>query len=501
MLGLFIFSCALERLTNKGPMLWPVLGLIPTLMVNLTQPYDWITKAFIVTGGTFAYRGMWLGGNHGILTVDPVKIEYMLKTKSNNFPKGKYYRERFSDLLGDGIFNADDASWRRQRRLANAEMHSGRFARFSLRAVQDLVTNKLLKLAGKLALSGDSIDLQEVLLRFTFDNICTTALGVDSGCLDLDLPDVPFAKAFEEATELTLHRFIVPPFVWKTMKSLELGFEKRLKQATEFVHEFARKVVKERRRELLENGGFSDRSDLLSRLMESDRDHEDGKQLGEEERFSDKFLSDFCISFILAGRDTSSVGLAWFFWLVQKNPGTEAKILSELHGVLSSRKRKDEGEEIFSAEELKRMVYLQAALSEALRLYPPVPIDIKEVLDDDVFPDGTAVKRGSRVLYCMFSMARMESIWGRGCLEFRPERWLDSETGRFEAESQFKYAVFNGGPRLCLGKSFAYMQMKMVAASILLRYEVRVLEGQRIVPKLTTTLYMKNGLLASFKPR
>ncbi|EXB82479.1 Cytochrome P450 [Morus notabilis] len=495
LMGLFIFSCVIQRMTNKGPMLWPVMGMIPTVMFNMKNNYEWITAALIRTGGTFPYRGMWMGGAYGIVTVDPSKIEYMLKTRSINFPKGRYYRERFRDLLGDGIFNADDESWQRQRRVATAEMHSSRFVAYSLQSMQDLVQKKLLKVIEKLVNSGDhSIDLQEMLLRFTFDNICAAALGVDSGCLAIDLPEVPFAKAFEQATELTLLRFLTPPFVWKPMKLLGLGFEKRLKEATKLVHCFAEKIVKERRNELIKCGDLNHRYDLLSRLMVMDKSDE------QEKCFSNKFLSDFCISFILAGRDTSSVGLAWFFWLLQNNPDAERRILSEINDIVSSRREiNDTNETVFTVDELKKMVYLQAALSEALRLYPPVPIDIKEVVNDDVFPDGTDVKKGARVLYCIFSMARMESIWGKDCLDFKPERWI--QNGQFVAENQFKYAVFNGGPRLCLGKSFAYKQMKMVAASILMRYEVKVVEGQRIVPKVTTTLYMKNGLLVSFKPR
>lgn len=85
------------------------------------------------------------------------------------------------------------------------------------------------------------IDLQELLFLFAFDNICKAAFGVDLGCLSMELPDVPFAKAFEEATESTLFRFLVPPFIWKPMKFLELGFEKRLKEAVRVVHDFGEK--------------------------------------------------------------------------------------------------------------------------------------------------------------------------------------------------------------------------------------------------------------------
>ncbi|KAI4317331.1 hypothetical protein L6164_025206 [Bauhinia variegata] len=195
--------------------------------------------------------------------------------------------------------------------------------------------------------------------------------------------------------------------------------------------------------------------------------------------------------------------MAWFFWLIHKNPEVENRIVIEIRKILDSRESKTKqelpNEVVFTWEELKKMVYLQAAISESLRLYPSVPIDFKEAMEDDVFPDGTVIRKGDRVLYCIYSMGRTESIWGKDCLEFKPERWI--KEGQFVSDSQFRYAVFNGGPRLCVGKKFAYLQMKMVAASILLRYQVCVVNGQKIIPKLTTTLYMKNGLLVTLKPR
>ncbi|KAF8390536.1 hypothetical protein HHK36_025063 [Tetracentron sinense] len=500
LMGLFICSSVLQRLTNKGPMLWPVMGILPSLFFHVSDLYNWVTKALIQCEGTFYYRGMWMGGAYGIMTVDPSNIEYMLKTRFKNFPKGKYYRERFCDLLGDGIFNADDGLWKEQRRAATSEMHSSRFVNYSLQTIQELVHQKLLKLVEKLVKSNQSIDLQDVLLRFTFDNICTAAFGVDPGCLALDLPDVPFAKAFEEATEFTLFRFVLPPFVWKPMKFFGVGSEKKLKEAVQIVHKFAEKTVVDRRIECTKLGSLNMRSDLLSRLIEvEDPDDElAGKKIN---RYSNKFLKDFCISFILAGRDTSSVALAWFFWLIDEHPHVETCILREINEIIGLRKSKNEkfDDVVFTVDELKKMVYLQAALSESLRLYPSVPIDFKEVQEDDVFPDGTVVTKGARILYSIFSIARMEAIWGKDCKEFKPERWI--KDGDFVSENQFKYAVFNAGPRLCVGKKFAYMQMKMVAASILLRYSVKVVEGHRIAPKMTTTLYMKNGLLVTFKPR
>ncbi|PKI77097.1 hypothetical protein CRG98_002600 [Punica granatum] len=494
LLGLFVFSCAVEKFMSKGrrPMVWPVFGILPSVPSKPEKIYDWSTQALIGSGGTFPYRGMWFGGAYGIVTCNSVNIEYMLKTRFHNFPKGQYYRDRFRDLLGGGIFNVDEVPWREQRRLATSEMHSARFVDHSYRTMQELVHQKLLKLLEKLAGTGDQIDFQDLLLRFTFDNICTAAFGVDPGCLALELPDVPFATAFEMATELTLFRFLLPPFVWKPMRYFGLGYEGRLKKALKVVHEFAHKTVQDRRAERTKLGSLRHRSDLLSRLMER------------PDNFSDRFLMDFCVSFILAGRDTSSVALVWFFWLVYEHPDVESRILHELQEILSLRgtanKEKSSSEEVvFTTQELNKMVYLQAALSESLRLYPAVPMEIKEVLEDDVLPDGAVVKKGARVLYCIFSMARMENLWGKDCLEFKPERWM--RDGEFVGESPFKYAVFNAGPRLCIGKKFAYMQMKMVAASVLLRYSIRVAKGSCAIPKMTTTLYMKYGLPVTVQPR
>lgn len=96
------------------------------------------------------------------------------------------------------------------------------------------------------------------------------------------------------------------------------------------------------------------------------------------------------------------------------------------------------------------------------------------------------------MIYAIYAMGRMESIWGKDCREFKPERWL--KDGKFMSESAYKFTAFNGGPRLCLGKDFAYYQMKYVAASIICRYHVKVVENHIVEPKIALTMYMKHGI-------
>lgn len=165
--------------------------------------------------------------------------------------------------------------------------------------------------------------------------------------------------------------------------------------------------------------------------------------------YSDVFLRDIVISFVLAGRDTSSSGLSWFFWLLSRNPRVEDAIYQELLTILQSRGQEQQQQPNLSPkqptslsfEELKQLHYLHAAITESMRLYPPVPMDIKEAAGDDVWPDGTRITPNVKVAYSAYAMGRMPSIWGDDCLEFRPERWLSD--GVFVPESSYKFAVFH----------------------------------------------------------
>lgn len=176
------------------------------------------------------------------------------------------------------------------------------------------------------------------------------------------------------------------------MRFLNLFHERSLKNCLTAVDDFAYKVIGGRKKELLaaldaSKSSATDesiipcsRSDLLTVFM--------GLKDDQGSAFSDKFLRDICVNFILAGRDTSSVALTWFFWLLSKNPSVEEKIVKEVRGLVKEREILREGKVVddekivFSPEEMKNVPYLQAALSEALRLYPSVPVDHKEVISN-----------------------------------------------------------------------------------------------------------------------
>ncbi|MFS7993712.1 putative alkane 1-monooxygenase [Helianthus anomalus] len=377
----FVFIRSLSQRRRNGLPTWPFVGMLPSLVLGLrVDMYEWISQILCRQNGTFLFKGPWFTNLNCVVTSDPRNVEHLLKTRFQAYPKGPYFRHALRDLLGDGIFNADDEIWQRQRKTASIEFHSSKFRNMTTESLLELVHKRLLPVLQESVDQSTEIDLQDILLRLTFDNVCMIAFGVDPGCLRPGLPEIPFAKAFEAATEATMLRFVTPTLVWKIMRHLNIGSERKLKDSIAGVESFADDVIRTRKKEvcLMSDDDKKQRSDLLTTFM--------GLKDDKGQPFSDKFLREICVNFILAGRDTSSVALSWFFWLLDRNPTVEEKILGEICRIV--KEREDEGEDgnlIFRPEEVKRMDYLHAALSESLRLYPSVPVDHKEVIPATIY--------------------------------------------------------------------------------------------------------------------
>ena len=97
-------------------------------------------------------------------------------------------------------------------------------------------------------------------------------------------------------------------------------------------------------------------------------------------------------------------------------------------------------------------------------------------------------------------MGRMESIWGRDCLEFKPERWI-TEGGGIRHVPSYKFIAFNAGPRSCLGKEMTFIQMKIVAIAIICNYHIEVVEGHPVYPSSSVILHMRHGLKVKVSKR
>ncbi|MGH2457987.1 MAG: cytochrome P450, partial [Chloroflexota bacterium] len=149
-----------------------------------------------------------------------------------------------------------------------------------------------------------------------------------------------------------------------------------------------------------------------------------------------------------------------------------------------------------TAADVPRLSYAEAIVSEVLRLYPPASVLTREaVADFDL--GGRPVARGTEVVLSPWVMHRNPRYFANPD-HFDPDRWADGLANRLP---RYAYCPFGGGPRLCIGKSFAIMEAILVLAAVARRFHLELLPGQRVVAEEIPTLHPKPGLPMRIQPR
>lgn len=206
-------------------------------------------------------------------------------------------------------------------------------------------------------------------------------------------------------------------------------------------------------------------------------------------------MRDQVLNFLIAGRDTTALLLSWFFFLLDSHPHAEARIIEEMQQVLSS-EESGAGEAGISFDSCKRMTYLNAALHETLRLYPPVPFNGFTALRDDILPGSFFVPKDTYVVYSAWLLHRRPELYDDP-LRFDPERWL-----RGPAPRPFEFVAFHGGPRECLGREMALLEAAVCACAILQRCSLRMHPNAPLVElRRAITLSARKGVHMRVEPR
>ncbi|CAL4953243.1 unnamed protein product [Urochloa decumbens] len=453
----------------------PVAGTVFHKLYHLRRLHDYLTdlsrrhKTFRLLAPGLRRRLVY--------TCDPAVVEHILRSNFANYGKGAFNGDATRDLLGDGIFAVDGDRWRQQRAIAA----------------------KIAAVVSAHAAEGRPVEFQGLLQRAAMDSIFAVTFGSDLDTLGGDEGGEAsrFAAAVDDASEFTLVRYVNP--FWKAMRLLNVGPEAKLRERVKVIDEFVYRRIRARSGELMTTAAAA-RKDMLSRFMEaaasSTSTGGDGFVAVDY-----KYLRDMVLNILIAGKDTTMEALAWFFYMACKHPQVQERVYHEAGQASGEGVSVEEFARSLTDETLNKMHYLHAALTETLRLYPALPLNNKECFSDDVLPGGFSVGKGDIVFYVPYAMGRMEYLWGEDAEAFRPERWLD-ENGEFQQESPFKFTAFQAGPRICLGKEFAYRQMKVLAA-VLLRFFVfrpRDEEGS-VRYRATITLLIESGLHLTATPR
>nr|GMD57892.1 alkane hydroxylase MAH1-like [Ipomoea batatas] len=483
---------------RKIPRKWAVVGMLPALIHNAYRIHEFFNDFLKESGGTFELKGLMSGTLDMLITCDPANIHHILSRNFSNYPKGPQFREIF-DILGDGIFNVDSFLWELHRKTTLSFLNHAHFHTLLETNIWHKVEKGLLPVLDCFAEQGVEFDLQDIFQRFTFDSISKLVLDHDPGSLCVDLPYIRCEKAFNPMVDALLYRHLLPESCWKLQRWLGIGKEKKLIQSWEDLDEFIYHSIRLRQAE-----SISEDLSLFSAYVKTYDDDKEQLQQVLNTGSQEKFLRDTFLNLMLAGRDTTSSTLTWLFYLLAKNPSVQARIRDEIQHNLKQEDKKESkflGFFNFKAEECKKLVYLQGALCETLRLFPAVAIEHKVSAEMDVLPSGHLLKPNTRILLSFYSTGRMDEIWGEDCMEFKPERWI-SDRGGIKHQPSYKFPAFNAGARTCLGKDMAFIQMKMVAATILQRYDFQLhLDSHSVSPSDSIVIQAKHGLKVIFTKR
>ncbi|KAJ8900284.1 hypothetical protein K2173_024924 [Erythroxylum novogranatense] len=458
----------------------PIGGTVFNQLLNFNRVHHYMTD-LARKHKTYRLLGPF---RNEVYTADPVNVEYMLKTNFENYRKGEYNYINLRDLLGDGIFAVDGDKWRQQRKLSSYEFSTKVLRDFSSVVFKNNAA-KLADIVSESAKSNQPMDVQDLFMKSTLDSIFKVAFGIELDCMcGTNEESRRFSDAFDDASAKTLWRYV--DVLWKMKKLLNVGSEASLKQNIKQIDDFVYKLINIKI-ELMRNTKdyYSiKKDDILSRFLQVTQTDQ-------------KYLRDIILNFVIAGKDTTAAALSWFIYMLCKYPTIQEKVAEEVREATKSTESITNMADFaagISEEALDKMNYLHAAITETLRLYPSVPVDAKICHADDIWPDGYSIRKGDMVCYLPYAMGRMKFLWGDDAEEYKPERWLN-EDGIFLQDSPFKFTAFQAGPRICLGKEFAYRQMKTFSAVLLSCFTFKLADENKPVNYRTMiNLHIDGGL-------
>ena len=393
----------------------------------------------------------------------PDLIEQVLVTESRNFVKPRSMRTPFfARVVGRGLLTSEGDFWRRQRRLAQTAFHRDRISSYAdemSRSTERLIAGWR---------DGETRDLHEDMQRLTMEIVTGTLFSAQLDDADAEVIWDALAEiARPFASQATLK--------WIADNRLPTPARRRFFRNVALLDEVVYRIIAARR------ASGEDRGDLLSMLLAA-RDEDGG-------RMDDRQLRDEVMTLFLAGQETTALALTWAWHLLGENPQAEASLHAELDEVL-------EGGRAARFDDLPRLRQAEAVVKESMRLYPPAWGVGREAARECEI-GGYRVPKGAQVFMMSYAVQRDPRFF-REPEKFRPGRWLSGET---DSLPKFAYFPFGGGPRLCIGNSFAMTETVICLATIARRFRFRPAPGHTVSPMPAMSLRLRGGLKVTVAAR
>jgi cytochrome P450 len=389
----------------------------------------------------------------------PDDIREVLVVQHANFHKGPGV-EMTSRMLGQGLLTSEGDFHKRQRKLIQPAFGRQRIASYAATMVDE---------ASRLACAwedGLEVDMAQEMMRLALVIAGKTLFNVD-----VEREAATVSRSLAVAMEAFIKVGLKP---WAhQLERLPLPIHRRFYRARDAIDAVIYRIIEEHRRR------GADQGDLLSTLLEA---HD------EEGSMSDQQLRDEMTTLLLAGHETTANALSWTWYLLSQHPDVAGRLHAEIDRVLGTR--------LPTAEDFPQLSYTEWVLAESMRLYPPVwSIDRRAVRDTDL--RGLSIPAQARIIMSQY-VVHHDARYYPEPERFIPERWRPEERA---ARPKFAYFPFGGGPRLCIGEPFAWMEGVLVLATLAQRWEAELLPGQRIEAEAAVTLRPRYGIRMRLRQR
>lgn len=388
------------------------------------------------------------------VVVNPRDIEYVLITNAANFTKSADYRA-LARVLGNGLLTSEGKFWQRQRSLIQPA-----FRRENILSYAPVMTGAAARMLDSWN-ADESRNVHADMMRVTLEIVGQCLFGAEVAGV---------AERVGKAMQVVLDRFVTD-----ASQALLLPFDipdflaSGRRNAVNTLNDIINGIIRQRR------ATDERRGDLLDALLQT-RDTE-GRPM------SDAQLRDEVMTLFLAGHETTAIALSWTCFLLGQNPHVEAKLVEELRAVLGDREP--------TAEDLPRLRYTEMVVKESMRLYPAVwGIGRRAIADCEI--GGYRVRAGTNVFIFQWLTQRDPRFFSDP-ETFDPERWQEDPV-RAGKIPRFAYFPFGGGPRVCVGASFAMLEAMLLLAMIQQKFHLEPVPGHPVEAQASVTLRPKHGV-------
>jgi len=409
-------------------------------------------------------------GRQFILLADPDMIREVLVEKADVFPKAQRDIDILGRFLGKGLLTNNGAAHRRQRKLAQPAFHHRRIQAYAETMVDYAAAHV------DDWTDGAIYDIGEEMRRLTLYIVAKTLFDVDHDEIE----------AFAGGVGVSLHNlqqisdqrfdelFSLPDWVPTARNRLDRHSRETLDAAVN-------RIIAVRQAQAI-GGEVSDGGDLLSMLMLA-RD-EEGRPMDDQQ------LRDEVVTLFLAGHETTSNALTWTWLLLAQHPEVASQLHVELDTLLGTAAGTGR---LPSLTDLPQLPYTLQVIKESMRLYPPAWVLNTRTASEDTTIGEYMIPKGTNVFISQYVMHRQDRFFPDPD-RFEPARW----TPEFEANlPKFAYMPFGGGPRVCIGNSFAMMEAQLLLSVIAQRWDLALLPGQSLAPAALITLGPKTPVQMS----